>query len=145
MLIREATDKDLTAVLELLKQIDGESDQDMDQSLNIWSAIKKYPYYKLMVAEEEGRIVGTFSLMILDNLGHHGSKLAVVESVVVHSEFRSQGIGKQMMEAAMERAKGEKCYKLMLSSNKKRVRAHKFYEELGFEQHGISFAIEVGK
>ncbi|MCO1601628.1 GNAT family N-acetyltransferase [Desulfosporosinus nitroreducens] len=49
------------------------------------------------------------------------------------------------MQFVMEKAKEENCYKLMLSSNKKRIEAHKFYEQLGFRQHGISFMIEVGK
>lgn len=143
MLIREASENDLGEVLELLRQIDGEEALGIEKAGEIWEAILKYPYYKLMVAEEEGKIIGTFSLIIIDNLGHHGSRLAVVESVIVHSDYRSRGIGKKMMEEAMKRAKEEKCYKLMLSSNKKRIRAHKFYEELGFHQHGISFAIEV--
>ena len=41
------------------------------------------------------------------------------------------------------RAKG--CYKLVLSSNAKRERAHAFYESLGFERHGYSFRIESGR
>ena len=35
------------------------------------------------------------------------------------------------------------CYKLVLSSNQKRARAHAFYESLGFQRHGFSFSIEI--
>ena len=34
------------------------------------------------------------------------------------------------------------CYKLALSSNRRRERAHAFYESLGFERHGVSFVID---
>ena len=46
----------------------------------------------------------------------------------------------------MEHARGEcriaGCYKLALSSNERRRDAHAFYETLGFERHGVSFAIK---
>jgi len=35
------------------------------------------------------------------------------------------------------------CYKLVLSSNQKRARAHAVYESLGFQRHGFSFSIEI--
>jgi GNAT superfamily N-acetyltransferase len=143
MLIREAAQKDLPEVLELLKGMDDESEMDMDEALQIWDSIKKYPYYKIIVVEDECRIIGTYSLIIIDNLGHRGAGLAVVESVIVEKSCRGKGVGKLMMNHAMELAKAERCYKLMLSSNKKRIEAHKFYQRLGFNQHGISFAIEV--
>jgi len=59
MLIREAAQKDLPEVLELLKGMDDESEMDMDEALQIWDSIKKYPYYKIIVVEDECRIIGT--------------------------------------------------------------------------------------
>jgi N-acetylglutamate synthase-like GNAT family acetyltransferase len=143
MLIREAIEKDLPDVLELLRSMDGESEMDSGEALNIWNKIKQYPYYKLLVVEDNNRIIGTCSLIIIDNLGHKGAKLAVVESVIVERKFRGRGVGHIMMNHVMEMAKKEKCYKIMLSSNKKRILAHRFYQKLGFKQHGISFVVEV--
>lgn len=145
MLIREAAEKDIPEVLKLLMSMDGEDGMDSSAALKIWNNIKRYPYYKLLVVEERESIVGTCSLIVLDNLGHQGARLAVVESVIVERNHRGQGIGKLMMDHVMELAREEKCYKLMLSSNKKRVPAHEFYRKLGFKQHGISFMIEVGE
>jgi GNAT superfamily N-acetyltransferase len=45
------------------------------------------------------------------------------------------------MAFAIERAREKRCYKLVLSSNAKRERAHAFYEQLGFERHGFGFRI----
>jgi GNAT superfamily N-acetyltransferase len=67
---------------------------------------------------------------------------AVVEDVVVASAFQGRGIGRQLMDHAKEQAKSAGCYKLALSSNRKRHAAHAFYESLGFDQHGLSFVIE---
>ena len=49
------------------------------------------------------------------------------------------------MRFALARARDKRCYKLVLSSNARRERAHAFYEALGFERHGYSFRIELEK
>jgi GNAT superfamily N-acetyltransferase len=47
-----------------------------------------------------------------------------------------------MMNHAMALAHEAGCYKLALSSNLKRTRAHAFYDSLGFERHGVSFLVQ---
>jgi GNAT superfamily N-acetyltransferase len=63
--------------------------------------------------------------------------------VVVCAEQQGQGIGQQMMQHAQQQARLAGCYKLVLSSNQKRERAHAFYESLGFQRHGFSFVIGI--
>ena len=46
-----------------------------------------------------------------------------------------------MMEYARERCAQAGCYKLALSSNSRRRKAHAFYRSLGFEAHGVSFTV----
>jgi GNAT superfamily N-acetyltransferase len=48
-----------------------------------------------------------------------------------------------MMRFALACCREKRCYKLVLSSNAKRVRAHAFYESLGFERHGYSFRVDL--
>ena len=65
------------------------------------------------------------------------------DAVIVTAEYRNQGIGKQMMQTAFQLSAAAGCYKVMLSSNLKRDRAHQFYQSLGFKQHGWSFSLEL--
>ncbi|MEM8612498.1 MAG: GNAT family N-acetyltransferase, partial [Cyanobacteria bacterium P01_H01_bin.105] len=60
-----------------------------------------YPSYTLWVASSAEKIVGTFALLIMDNLVHHGSPSGIVEAVGVAPERQGQGIGRQMMTVAM--------------------------------------------
>jgi GNAT superfamily N-acetyltransferase len=60
---------------------------------------------------------------------------------VVAPDCQSMGIGRRMMAFARERCAENGCYKLALSSNLKRERAHEFYESIGFEKHGYSFRV----
>jgi GNAT superfamily N-acetyltransferase len=88
-------------------------------------------------------VVGMFALLVMENLGHLGASSGVIEDVVVNTSWRRKGIGKQMLQFAIERCKEANCYKLTLSSNIKRKYAHSFYESLGFDIHGYSFKIEI--
>ncbi len=47
-----------------------------------------------------------------------------------------------MMNYAIKLCRENGCYKVALSSNLKREKAHAFYEKLGFKKHGYSFLVE---
>jgi GNAT superfamily N-acetyltransferase len=103
----------------------------------------QYPNYHVFVAEQDGEVVGTFALLIMDNLANGGVPSGIVEDVAVLPELQGQGIGKAMMRFAMERCRRDGCYKMMLSSNQIRTEAHRFYEALGFTRHGFSYRVDL--
>lgn len=141
--VREAGESDLAAVLALYAQpgLDDGQVLGIEEARRVFARFSLYPDYHLYVAVLDGTVVGTFALLIMDNLAHLGTPSGVVEDVVVAAECRSQGIGRRMMEFARARCAERGCYKLALSSNLKRERAHQFYDDLGFDRHGYSFRI----
>jgi GNAT superfamily N-acetyltransferase len=142
--IREISEVDLPAVLELYAQL-GEDDGrvlTVNEAQAIYRRMCSYPDYRIYLAELEGRAVGTFAMLVMDNLGHLGVRSAVLEDVVVDNRLRGQGIGKQMMDFARRICLDKGCYKLTFSSNRNREAAHRFYESLGFRRHGISFYVD---
>jgi GNAT superfamily N-acetyltransferase len=141
--IREATRADLPGVLALYAQPDLDNGRvlPLQEAESLFARFAQYPDYKLYVAEQDRQIVGTFALLIMDNLGHLGAPSAIIEDVVVDPALHGHGIGQAMMRFAMAKAREKNCYKLVLSSNAKRERAHAFYEQLGFERHGYSFRV----
>lgn len=143
--IREAVTEDLSHVLELYRQPDMDSGRSLsiEEAVSIHNKMRSYPNYKLYVALCENNIVGTFALAIMDNLANMGKPSGLIEDVVVRTEWQGKGIGKQMMNYAIELCRRNGCYKAALSSNLKREKAHKFYENLGFTKHGYSFLIEL--
>lgn len=140
---REASPSDVEALLGLYELLEFEPAQSLglEAARVRFEEYRKYPNYRIYVAELGEAIVGTFALIIIDSMAHSGKPFAVVEDVVVSQDFQGQGIGKRMMEFAMYRCKEFGCYKLTLSSHLKRQQAHSFYESLGFEKHGFSFFI----
>lgn len=144
--IREAGESDLFAILALHSglEIDKQADAlSFERAKEIYKKIGLYPNYKIFVASIDEKVIGTFALLIMDNLAHNGSPSGIIEDVVVAVNMQNKGIGKAMMQFAMEKCREQGCYKAILSSNQNRLRAHQFYESLGFVRHGYSFSITL--
>ncbi len=152
LLIREATAKDLPLILQLYAQpaMDNGKVLSLTEAERLFAQFSLYPNYRLFVACQpdnglapDHEVIGTYALLVMHNLAHQGTPSAIVEDVVVSAEHQSLGVGRTMMAHAMSLAREAGCYKLVLSSNQKRVGAHAFYESLGFQRHGFSFLIEM--
>ena len=143
--IRPGTIDDLPQVLDLYNHSGLEHQPTLTLvDIEKWFAqIQKYPSYTLWVACWAENVVGTFALLIMDNLVHHGSSSGIVEAVGVTPDLQGQGIGRQMMEVAIAQCRAAGCYKLTISTNLRRKSAHAFYESLGFTKHGYSYRVEL--
>ena len=147
--IRPAIETDITRILELYEEqlVIGATETEMQQSPSAddyrytFSEINALPGCELLVAEENGEVIGTTMLMIVPNLSHKALPWAVVENVVVDSEYRRQGVGRLLMDYCMAKAKEAGCYKVQLLSNKGRNEAHKFYLSLGYKASAEGFRL----
>ena len=108
-----------------------------------FEVIKADPNQELIVAELDGEVVGTLQLTTLPSLSYQGRMRAQVESVRVLEQFRGRGIGAQMMEWAIERARQRGCHLMQLTSHQSRIDAHRFYERLGFTKSHIGMKINL--
>jgi len=139
---RVAAKADLADILRLYAQPDFDGKAlSLPAAERLFERMAQYPDYKIYVAVCDSRIVGTFALLVMHNLGHWGTPSGVIEDVAVDPQCQGQGIGKIMMRHALQICGENGCYKAVLSSNLRRERAHAFYESLGFEQHGYSFRV----
>ncbi len=140
--IRPATQGDLPAILALYADLEtDETTIDLPHAQRVFERMARYPSYTLYVAVVEGVVRGAFELLIMDNLAHGGAPSGIVEDVAVDAGWRGHGLGKQMMQFAMDQCRKAGCYKLMLSANLIRENAHRFYESVGFKKHGYSFLV----
>lgn len=142
--MRQALAADISAVLALYAQPALDDGKVLGEAAaqQLFAQFSRYPNYRLFVATEDSAVVGSYALLIMHNLAHRGMPSAIAEDVVVAPSNQGNGIGRRMMTHALTEARLAGCYKLALSSNRKRTQAHAFYESLGFDQHGLSFVIE---
>jgi len=86
----------------------------------------------MMVALLDGETVGTVQLTFIPGISSLGLKRCLVEAVHIAPGHRSKGLGTQMIRWAIEQGRERGCGMVQLTSNKKRLDAHRFYERLGF-------------
>ena len=147
--IRLATEKDISHILELYGELDISTaahgalnrDSTTDYYKRVFKQIRAASGHELLVAEDDGKIVGTMALIIVPNLSHGGLPWAGVENVMVDADYRRQGTGKLLMDYALAQAKKAGCYKIQLISDKSRKEAHKFYQALGYKASGHGFRL----
>ena len=108
-------------------------------------AILQRPDQVLLVAVEDDKIVGTNHVLIFKHLARALRPAAIVENMVVDSRSRGAGVGDRLMEAALEIARRRGCYKLSLTSNRKRPKAHRFYEKFGMRRTHFGYTLYLPK
>jgi len=146
--IRKARESDLPALIRLYAQLHLDDYRYRSPLIRAMRAafrnIARDRAHHIVVATQSGEVVGTLHVMIFRHLGHGLHPVAIVENVVVLDTMRSRRIGARMLEHAARIAGRNRCYKMSLTTNLKRRRAHRFYERLGWKKShfGYSFSLE---
>ena len=135
MEIRELNENDLDSLIQLYEQLDGKNAGfGVEEARTIWkNEIEENPNIKYFGAVENEKVVSTCFCAIIPNLTRLGGAICFVENVVTDKDFRKQGLGKKVMDKAIEFAHEKNCYKVILESGAWRTEAHQFYRNLGFD------------
>lgn len=139
MKFRKATEKDLVQIIKMLADDElgklRENFQDLlpKTYIDAFNIINEDKNQELIVLEDKNfEIIGTLQLTFIQYLNYQGGLRAQIESVRIRKDKRGTGLGKTMFEWAIERSKQKMAHLLQLTSDKKRPKAIKFYEDLGF-------------
>ncbi len=98
-------------------------------------------YVVKFIAEVDGKEAGRAFLYLIYNELHE-RPYGLLEDVFVDGEYRSQGIGRQLVQKVIDEAKEMGCYKLVGFSRYSREQIHRFYKTLGFQDYGVEFRID---
>lgn len=139
---RMATDADLPTIIAMLA--DDEIAENRETSVpdhyrDAFAAMAKEVFNKMLLAEQDGKILGSLQLVFIPGVSRNGTKRALIESVRVRSSARGQNIGTSLMKEAIRLAKENGCGLIQLDSDLRRPRAHLFYRRLGFVQSHAGF------
>ncbi|MEO9966917.1 MAG: GNAT family N-acetyltransferase [Reichenbachiella sp.] len=144
MNFREATKNDLAPIVALLADDKlGSQRENYKEPLPAeyqiaFEQIRADPNQELIVVEDNhGEVIGTLQLSFIQYLTYQGGIRAQIEAVRIRKDHRGQGLGQQVFEWAIERAKSRKAHLLQLTTDKQRPDAIRFYEDLGFKASHI--------
>ncbi|MFH8726277.1 GNAT family N-acetyltransferase [Streptomyces termitum] len=141
--IRPAARTDLPAIVAMLADDPlgalRESPDDLAPYRAAFARLADDPNQRLVVAERDGKVVGTLQLTIVPGLSRRGATRSIIEGVRIHSEERGSGLGTLLVEWAVEESRRLECTLVQLTSDATRTDAHRFYERLGFEASHLGF------
>lgn len=135
--IQTAEPADLAPILQLLNtQLREHGIVLTDQALQraTQGLIEDRALGRILTARLDGELVGVAVISFLWTL-EHGGAAAWLDEVYVEPARRRDGIGRKLVEAAMQVARDSGCIALDLEVDAGHEAAERLYERMGFRRH----------
>jgi GNAT superfamily N-acetyltransferase len=100
--------------------------------------------YQVLLAEDEGQVVGLLGLSFRHTL-FHPAPSALIDELVVEQGHRGRGVGQQLMAEAIERCRAAGCCEVEVSTERSNETAQEFYRQHGFSHEAVLFELEFGE
>ena len=133
--IRPAEPGDLDSLVTLLQQlftIEEDFQVDEKRQRRGLTMMLGNPRGLILVAEQEGRVIGMCSGQLLVSTAEGGPAL-LMEDVIVDENFRRGGIGRLLISAMAQWAADQGAYRLQLLADRTNNEALAFYARLGWK------------
>lgn len=146
---RRARPDDLPAIIALLADdVLGTSREVLSTPphpdyLSAFDAIDRDTNQLMMVAQLHAEVVGCLQLSFIPGLSRRGAWRGQIESVRIAGPWRASGLGRQMLQWALDECAARGCSLVQLTSDKQRVDALRFYESLGFKASHEGLKIDL--
>jgi RimJ/RimL family protein N-acetyltransferase len=141
--IRRATPGDAAALVELGRAVSSEPEawlitegdwRNVGEERRYLRAVRRSPHAAVFVAENDDGIVARLSLA---RDSHPASPHVADLGLMVAADHRRRGIGRLLMEQAVEWARESRIEKLELHVFPHNEPAIRLYEQFGFEREGL--------
>lgn len=149
LIFRPATIADLSAIVALLADdpigrtrevVSHPVDADY---VSAFAAIVADANQEQLVADRAGRVVGCLQLTFIPGLSRRGMWRGQIEGVRVSADARGAGVGRAMVEHALERCRSRGCGLVQLTKDAARPDALRFYESLGFRPSHVGMKLAL--
>jgi GNAT superfamily N-acetyltransferase len=94
-----------------------------------------YEPSSVIVAEVDGEVVGKLELFLAWKSNH--GRFGVIRRFVVKEGWRGSGIGRQLLDVALDRCRAEGCAFVELTVDVTNPAAHDFYKRVGFVEDRV--------
>ena len=143
MTVREAEQRDLKGLLALYTHLHDNPIQPDSEALSaLWQRILSDESHHILLAEEDGQIVSSCVVVMIENLTHCQRPYALVENVVTVPGCRGRGLATACLDHAKQLAVKENCYKIMLMTGSREESTLRFYEKAGYNRNDKTAMIQ---
>jgi GNAT superfamily N-acetyltransferase len=133
--LRIATEEDVSQLARLLEILFSQEEEFTPdaalQEAGLRAIIADPRIGEILLAEEDGRIIGMVSLLYTVSTAL-GAKVALLEDMIVDPSRRDEGIGSKLLDHALRISRERGCARITLLTDASNVDAHRFYERFGF-------------
>lgn len=149
LVLRRANLADLPAIINLLADDElGRSREDSGTPPNsryveAFLGIDRDPHQLFAVALMGDAVVGCLQLTFIPGLSRLGIWRGQIESARIASSHRSQGLGEQMINWAIDTCREHQCGLVQLTTDVRRPDAHRFYEKFGFKATHMGMKMDL--
>lgn len=140
MPIRRAVESDLEAIHHLLEQL---MQAERDQRHMTWGEALETAGYAAWVVEVDGKPVGFIDLFVLPDVAH-GSKIGLVNNLVIDERFRGRGLGAGLLREAIHQCRQQGAAELHVWTDPDNTPAIGLYKRFGFVDRALLLELEVG-
>ncbi len=138
--IDTATKSDLVVIVSLLEELAGavENRQGLDMKVTAenLAALLNEPDSYLLVARNDGEVVGFINFMVRRTALHAGQS-GLIDELIVHQGVRGYGVGRSLVSAAADTCRRLGCIELEVSTEKTNAAARQFYRQCGFTEDAV--------
>lgn len=124
--------EELVHLLNVLFSQDIEFEPDYEkQRAGLEQIISNPSVGEILVMKIDGKVVGMVSLLYSISTAL-GGKVAILEDMVMAKDFRQMGLGKELLQEAIDFARQRGCLRITLLTDFDNETAIKFYQSAGF-------------
>jgi GNAT superfamily N-acetyltransferase len=135
MIINPATPNDIPVLCELLTALFTQEAEfladNVAQTRGLACIIDHPEIGCVLVGRRQGQVLGMVNLLYTVSTAL-GGRVALLEDMVVAESVRGQGIGSQLLAAAIKYAKHQGCKRITLLTDQNNQSAQRFYAKHGF-------------
>ena len=135
MKLIKATHLDIPGLVELLNSLfeqEAEFEPNSETQSKALSKIILDPKIGIiLIAKDDDKILGMVNLLFTESTAL-GSKVALLEDMIVLSSSRGRGIGSQLIDYGISEAKKAGCKRITLLTDIENTKAQSFYQKKGF-------------
>lgn len=146
--ILEATEADLPAIeallIELINTMNNPHGFNIQRLKNNCRFLINRTNSYLLVAKIGEIVVGLMNLSLRQTATTPGMT-GLIDELIVSKNYRGQGIGKQLVSAAINKCRQIGCWELEVCTEKVNTKAKKFYKRCGFEEDSVLLEMHFDK
>ena len=142
---RPAIDDDLPFLANLLEELFTIEDDfviDTSRQIHGLQLLLNTPDVTVLVAHKNDRIVGMVSMQQLVSTVM-GQRVGLIEDMIVHSDFRGQGIGSMLMDSVIAVSQQLGYSRLTLGVDLRNTPAKAFYTRFGFQTSNMGLMYKI--